>query len=91
MSGVFSNPVVVSGPNLKFELWGRTSDSTSSSVYKQQESFWSFSPKWEEKMIFSRLLYDWDDVIVKIRHWFFFLQALANPKIDFHYHITSIV
>jgi len=48
------------------------------------------------EMLFSKLLYDWDNVAMKINHliffFFFFLQALADPirKADFHYHVILI-
>jgi len=35
--GILGNPVVVSVPTREFEFWGNTTDSTSSSVYKQQQ------------------------------------------------------
>jgi hypothetical protein len=40
-------------------------------------------------MLFSRLLYNWDDVEVKIKYWFFFSTSV-DPIVDFHYRIIKL-
>ena len=43
-------------------------------------------------MLFSKLLYDFNDVSMKINHWFFFfLHVIADEIVDFYYYIIKFV